>query len=226
MSKTKTVPLASLVEDFSLYPRHGVDEVHVSDLVRSIEAGNDLPVIVVEEGTLRLVDGFHRARAYRRALGDDGKVEVELRTYASEAELFEDAARLNAGHGRKLNRVDQVRVVYRARELGLDDDRIASALAVPTERVKVLAVRVAETPSGDHRALKLGAHHLAGRTLTDEQIKVVRQMRGARTGRLVSELRMLLESGVANLNDEGVREGLLRLADLIKEKIGEAAEVA
>lgn len=217
--KTKLVPLASLVEDYQLYPRHQIDEVHVNDMVHALQAGTPLPRIIAEEKTLRIVDGFHRVRAFRKVLGEDGSVRVELRGYPDEIELFADAARLNAGHGRKLNRNDQIRIILRGRDLGADDDTIATWLHVGPERVHVLAVRVATGPDGEQVALKRGAEHFAGRHMTAEQVGALRQMRGAQTLRLVRELIRLLETDVANLADDGVRAELLRLADLVHSKV-------
>jgi len=219
----RTVPLSALIEDFALYPRHQVDDVHVADLVYALQGGATLPAPIVDQATLRIVDGFHRTRAYKRHLGEEAKIQVDARTYESEGELFLDAARLNAGHGRKLGRHDQVRVIYRARELGITDDQIAVTLNVPAERVAALEVRIAHGPAGEAVATKLGAHHLGGRTVTGEQLEAIRRMRGARTGRLVKELMELIESGVANLDDPGIRQQLLVLAALIQQKLATEA---
>lgn len=218
MSK-KTVPLAQLVEDYSLYPRHQVSDIYVKDLVRALEAGAVLPIPVVDEATWRIVDGFHRVRAYRKHLGEEAKIQVEVRRYDSEGELFLDAARLNAGHGRKLDRHDQVRIVYRARELGVSDERIAVSLQVPAERVAELEVRIAYGPAGAPVATKLGAEHLGGRTVTAEQINTIHRMRGAAIRRPIRELTELLESGVANLDDPAVRQQLAALAALITSRL-------
>lgn len=215
----KTMALAELVEDFNLYPRHQVSDIHVGDMVRALQAGMTLPPPIIDQATKRIVDGFHRIRAYKRHLGEEAKILVELRGYDSEGELFLDAARLNAGHGRKLDRHDQVRIIYRARELGVSDDLIAVSLNVPAERVTELEVRIATGPAGESVATKLGAHHLGGRVVTAEQLEAMRGMRGARTGRLIRELSELLESGVANLEDTGVRQQLQLLANLIAQKL-------
>jgi hypothetical protein len=221
--KLRTVALMSLVEDFHVYPRHAVSSMHVLDIVRALEAGQDLPPPVVDAKTLRVVDGFHRVRALRRHLGDDAKVQVDARTYDSDAALFIDAATLNASHGRRLDRHDQVRVIYRARELGADDHLIAVALAVPDERVTKLEVRIATGPAGESVATKLGATHLGGRTLDDEQVKALREMRGAQISRPIREITRQLEAGIVNLDDPTTREQLLHLAELIQHKVGALA---
>lgn len=224
---TKRMKLSKLVEDYDIYPRNRIDEHHVLDLVRALQAGVELPPIVVEASSGRIVDGFHRARAWRRHLGEDGTVTVDARSYDSEAVLFADAARLNAGHGRKLERQDQVRVVVRARELGIGDAEIAAVLAIPADRVSVLAVRVATTPEGVTVPVKHGAEHLQGRTLTHEQVQAMRNMRGASARRLARELRQLVENGVADLPDPKVREELVRLVDAVRTALkGAEAEPA
>ena len=56
MSRAK-VALASLIFDGTVYPRHSVDMSHVADIARAIEAGQEIPLPVVERKTKRIVDG-------------------------------------------------------------------------------------------------------------------------------------------------------------------------
>ena len=202
--KSKSVALASLVEDFSLYPRNSVDQVHISDLVRAIQSGQELPLIVVDEKTLRIVDGVHRGRALTRVLGGDAKVKVEVRRYESDAALFLDAVALNANHGRKLDRHDQVRIVLRLRELNVDDKTIAVALHVPEPTIPTLSVRVVYDQSGSAHPAKRGLKHISGQTLTDEQLKTIQSVRSAEAGRLCIELTRLLDNELVDLEDEVV----------------------
>jgi len=88
-----TIKLADLVLDFEIYPRNDVSSTHVTALVDAFEAGEEIPPIIADAKSKRVVDGFHRVRMHDR-LGHE-TVEVELRTYKNEAALFADAVRLN-----------------------------------------------------------------------------------------------------------------------------------
>lgn len=218
MSRLTKVTLASLVEDFSFYPRGTVNTSHVRDLRRALEAGHDLPPIVAEVKTLRIVDGFHRRRALTAHLGADATVQVELHQYESERELYRDAATRNATHGQPLDRDDQVRVAVRLRELGSDDEEIATALAVTRHRVEELLVHLtAKTVSGDVVALKPSIRYLAGRTLTDQQERAQPRITGTATLRLITDLRDRLRFHLMDLDNARVREGLETLAKEIQE---------
>lgn len=199
--KTKQVPLASLIEDYGLYPRHRVDDSHISDLLRAFQSGAELPPIVVDAASNRIVDGVHRVRMYRRALGDDAVVRAELRQYKDDAELFLDAVELNSAHGRKLDRHDQTRIVLRLRELNVPDHHIAMRLHVPEPQIKQLAIRVVMSPSGPVPS-KRGLEHMRGQDMTTEQVAVMESVRSAEAGRICLELTRLLRAEMVDLSDD------------------------
>lgn len=203
MSTVETLPLTTLVEDFSLYPRNRVDDTHVSDLVRALRSGAELPPIIADVATKRIVDGFHRRRAYLRVLGPDATAKVELRRYRNEAALFLEAVELNAHHGRKLDRHDQSRIVLRLRELQVDDRTIALTLHVPEQQIQTLSVRVVyEAATGAPRPIKRGLEHVKGQSVTADQMAVIDCVRSADVGRMALELTRLLDAQLADLRDE------------------------
>lgn len=216
--KLKTIALATLLEDYSLYPRNRLDESHVNDLVRSIQSGATLPPIIADAKTLRLADGFHRRRAYLKALGEEATVKVELRDYASDADLFIDAVALNSTHGRKLDRHDQTRIVLRLRELNVPDQTIAIQLHIPPTQVQQLAIRVVYAPAGPVPS-KRGLEHMRGGAMTQEQVSVMDSVRSGEAGRLCIELTKLLDAGMVNLSDLNVVERLKQLQNSIGEAL-------
>ena len=108
--KLKKVRLSLLVEDYDFYPRSAVDSQHSRAIEDAIRAGIQVPPIIVEDKTMRIVDGWHRHRALRSIHGDaDPEIQVEIRVYANDGELLRDAGRLNATHGRALTSYDRQR---------------------------------------------------------------------------------------------------------------------
>jgi hypothetical protein len=216
-----------MVEDFSLYPRATVNETHVRELRRALEAGDQLPPVILEAGTLRIVDGFHRRRALIAHLGAEGVVKAELREYPDELALYRDAAALNATHGQPLDRDDQVRVAVRMRELGADDEVISVTLHTPLARVAELVAKfTAYSQTGETVVLKPAARHLAQETLTLEQEAVQPHITGTATLRLVSDLRARLRSNIVDLQSPKVRMALKALAEEVMRALEPPDEAA
>jgi hypothetical protein len=212
---TVNVPAASLIEDLSFYPRNQVDDTHVNELVKALASGSTLPPIIVEESSKRIVDGVHRHRALMKFNGDDTEVAVEYRTYSDDAALYIDAVKLNAQHGRRLDRHDQTRIVLRLQELKVDARTIASALHVPEQEVRTLAVRIVYDTGGTAVPQKRGLEHLRGQTLSDEQIAAMKSVRSAEAGRLCIELIKLLDNELIDYDDTNVRDRLQQLAHAV-----------
>jgi hypothetical protein len=222
----KTMPLADLVEDFDIYPRHALDTAHVRTLEDALRSGVVLPPIVVARKGNRIVDGFHRARAHRRVAGPDGQVEVDVRSYRSEADLVRDAVALNSTHGRRLDQQDRTRSALMLRRLGVEVAEIAVTLHVSMERVEKLLVKVVEvrpeTDTGVARvepAKPIARRFGTPRTLTPTQAEVHRSASGWWPTQTITQLTREIESGLLDLDAPGIREKLLRLAEVIRERV-------
>jgi len=220
------MPLAELIEDSAIYPRHVVDDQHVSSLFYKIEAGANLPPIVADAHTKRIVDGWHRSRAWRRKLGPTGVVDVDLREYASEQEVLLDAVRLNADHGRKLDTQDLVRISLMLQEAGISTTEIALALTLPEERVVRLTVRLAEVPAspaptpgtipGTNKvALKQPVRWMAGQTVTPRQASAMTSVPGTSWLLIANQLSSGLRNGLVNPEDERLRVAFTELRDAL-----------
>jgi hypothetical protein len=219
--KKLSLPLASLVEDMSVYPRHTVDDVHVNKLVKALEAGETLPAPVVDQASKRIADGWHRIRAHRRVLGPEGVIDVLLRPYANEKEFLLDAIAMNATHGRSLDKIDYIRCVVLAQSMGIDDIRIAVALHQPEREVRKLSVRIATVPTGSPDmipgtttiALKRPVRHLAETLLTKEQAVAHPSVPGTSYLLLTHQLRDAVRFELANRQDEVLQQALCELRD-------------
>jgi hypothetical protein len=224
MAKQQTTPAAELVEDFDLYPRHDVDSLHVTYMVDSLAAGEDLPPVIADRKTKRIVDGFHRRRAFIRHGGESVEVPVIWKDYKNDGELYLDAIRLNSAHGRRLTSVDAVRVASKAEALGLSVAVVASALRMTTEKVEGLVVsRSARTPAGLHVPLKRTIKHMAGRKLTKAQESANDKLSGMNALFYVNQLILLLENDLMPVEDENLTAGLQRLHGLLELHVGAAA---
>lgn len=214
MGTLKQVQLGKLLIDRTLYPRHTISDVNVADLRRAYESGETLPPIIVDP-QYRIVDGVHRVEMYRKVLDDADKVAVEVRRYKNDGELFLDAVKLNASHGRKLDRHDQSRIVLMCRELKVPDQRIAVTLHVPERSLQSLAVRVVYDVTGIAIANKKGFKHLEGQTLSQAQIEVHSHVQSGEVSRRCRELIGILETDMYDASDEAMLALLAELGTVI-----------
>lgn len=217
------LPLAKLVEDMDLYPRHAVDTAHVQSLVFALESGATLPPIVADKRSKKITDGWHRARAYRRVIGPEAVVDVELIPYKNEAEMIVDAVARNAAHGRPFDAIDRTRSVVMLRTIGCSDAQIGLALKVPEARVEKLMVKLASAPKSSGEtipgtnqvALKRSVIHLAGQSLTKSQAKTHAMLPGVSFLLIAKQLYQGLAERMVNLEDEKLVKQLADLRDLL-----------
>lgn len=153
MTEPRTIPVATLVEDFDIYPRHEVDSAWVADLARALQAGAVLPPITVEKRTLRIVDGFHRRRAHIKAFGAETAVQIVEQTFKSEAALIEACVAANSAHGRRLDSTDRTRAALMLSKVGVAPTRIAVVLNTTQNHVEQILMRVVVV-EGERRPAK------------------------------------------------------------------------
>lgn len=210
--KTNTikVKVSALVEDFDLYPRVSVDSGHVAHIAEAIEAEMELPLIIVEVKTLRIVDGFHRARAYKRVFGKDHLIEVETREYASESDLFLEAMRLNAAHGRNMTSYDRAHAISRAEKFEIDPALVASALNMRRDRIDEFQQQRFCRVKGKRNGVptKLPIRHMVGKVLTREQAEAIPSLGGNQQGFYVNQLIILIETDMLDTDNERLMERL------------------
>ena len=138
MNPAVSVPMGEIVVDDSLQPRcDGVSDEHIEALM---EAAGDWPPIVAArvDGSLLLVDGFHRFEAARRLRLET--VPTSIFEPAEGTDLFSIAFQLNSRHGRPLALAD--RKAYARRLLRefpeLSDRELGRRAALNHETIRVL----------------------------------------------------------------------------------------
>jgi DNA-binding CsgD family transcriptional regulator len=104
VSDTSLVPVDAVVWDPSVYPRSKWSTATIERYAEAVEAGDEFPPLVVEEGTDRLLDGKHRLEAYKRAGVSEVRVERRAVPDGMSARYF--AASLSARHGDRMSNAD------------------------------------------------------------------------------------------------------------------------
>lgn len=99
-----TVPLTQVVWDPDIYPRAKWSTTTIDRYVDALEAGDEFPPVVVEAGTMRLLDGKHRLEAHKKAGRETISVEERPVPEGMSAKYF--AATLSAKHGDRMSNAD------------------------------------------------------------------------------------------------------------------------
>jgi hypothetical protein len=201
-----TVRLADLVEDLTLYPRTQVSGTNVANLRAAYQAGDELPLMIVDRKSKRIIDGVHRYHMYLKELGADGSIKVDLRTYESEAEMFKAAVTANVGHGLPLQEIEKRRIVLRLQDEGSGDDEIARTLRVPVRKVEKIRLRTATVKVGGggirREPLKRPLFHMQGKEMTEAQVEAQRHAPGTSYLLLIRQLREGLRYRLLDFDDE------------------------
>lgn len=129
------LPLEAVVFDMTIYPRSEWNAKTVERYTEALRAGEVLPPIILEDSTLRILDGLHRFKAHR-ANGDES-IEVERHVVPDGVPVKLYAASLSARHGDRMTGDDLKSV---AREVAVENPEfsqqtIARLLGVHRETV-------------------------------------------------------------------------------------------
>ena len=170
--------VATLEFDPALYPRIGISEYHVGEIAKAMEGGHELPPVVADRKTRKLVDGTHRWHAAIRKGIEE--IACEFRDYDSEADMFRDACLLNSAHGLNFTARDKLKVIEVGQKFGLKELDFAMLLRTSESYIKAIMPRYAQAPT-DEKAkkfekvpLKASTRHLSGKTITPQQADAIK----------------------------------------------------
>jgi len=212
----RKLKVSELVLDYDLYPRNNVDSHNVRCIVDAMENEVELPPIVIDKKSKRVVDGFHRTKAAIRHGGPDCEVQVVEKSYANESEMFLDAMRYNASHGARLDPCDRARCTIIAERLAIPIDALASALHTSAGKLGDLRnSRTAKGAGGLVIPLKRTNRHMAGKRLNKQQEMANERSSGMNQVFYANQLIDLIEAKLLKLDDEKLLERLRILHELL-----------
>jgi ParB-like nuclease domain len=181
-------PVDDLIEDFSLYPRNHISDFHVMEIVHAINGGFIPPPVVACRRTKRMVEGYHRRRAYQK-LGIP-TIPVEFRTYRDDTEHWKDAVALQP-NGLNFTPRDQLRIMQISMEkFSLSEEFTAQLMRTSVSHLRKIKPRYASVGEARDKSpelrrrpgrtepekrspakvhLKGSTRHLSGRTITRSQ---------------------------------------------------------
>lgn len=212
--------LSELVLDFDLYPRGSVDGYHVAEIAAAMEAGSEMPPIVIDKESKRVVDGFHRWKAYRRHFGEDHEVSCVEKKYENEAAMFVEAMKYNASHGRALTQHDKTHCAMLADKLGISLDVVSESLNLTVSRVETLTrERVSGGKGLERIPLKRTIRHMSGKKLNKRQVEANKKFSGMEQQFYVNQVIELIESDLLDTGNVELMQRLEYLVSLCQTKI-------
>jgi ParB-like chromosome segregation protein Spo0J len=193
-----TVSVHDLVLDRALNPRlHGVDQ-EVVEFYAGIFKDVIWPPILVDRATHKLLDGWHRVEAAKRA----GVYTLPVQWVdAKEEDLFALAVKANLGHGIRLSREERYKAIARLQREAWSPERI-------TEVLGCSAGMVAKTEKAEDLRIKYKVHeHPAAKLPTETLVEVVRLPEEFRDD--VAELAIEVEATAADVRRavRGIKNG-------------------
>lgn len=213
------VKAASLVLDFSFYPRNQVDAHHVNEMCEAERAGVEFPECLADQKTKRVVDGFHRVAKQLKIYGEGAEIACKFKKYKSERDMFEDAMRLNANHGRTLTAYDKAHCILLAGNFGISDEVVADALSVTTERIELVrTTKIATVSNGNGDVqipLKRTIRHKAGKRITHKQREANLKLGGMEQLFYVNQIILLVENNLLDKANEKLMEKVKQLKAIL-----------
>jgi hypothetical protein len=193
---TGTVKVSEVFFDYTIYPRHKLSDYHVNQLMEAKLGGANFPPIVLDQKSKRIIDGFHRATAYKKLYGLDYETKAEFIDCKDEKELVKLSIDYNIKHGLPLSTWDKKRCMQLMASLQIDMIIQQNALMLTKEKYEKLEKDLVEIRSDvgkviGHTQLKRGQKSLAekenGKYVTQEEAKIIES--GSTTG-MSSEVRI------------------------------------
>lgn len=133
--ETKTVKLSSLVFDKKLLNLRPLNLHYVSRLRQAYRTGANIPLIILEEKSNRVVSGNHRGQAMLQEYGPDYEVEVISKDYATVREFLEDALKENVAHGWMMDQATRKRFSLALTSAGASPEEQAPLFNVSVKRI-------------------------------------------------------------------------------------------
>lgn len=216
--KIQVFKIEELILDPKLYPRMKVGFLTAYQYSQAMKAGAVFPPIIVGlyKGKKYVVDGWHRVEA-KKLLGEE-YIQGIAKKYSSWKEMFVEAVKLNSKHGRPLSVQEKAKIIHKLSKMGFKPQEISEIVHVPVDKIERFKARVIIGPNGKPVYLKstlVKAKVSESEALAVDQDKLV----GASVESLMEQLIELLEVGAVPIENDRVKELMVRLFDLLAEKL-------
>jgi ParB-like chromosome segregation protein Spo0J len=217
IEEIKTIP--------ELYPRTKVDWLTAYDYSQKMRAGEVFPPITVAHynNEYILVDGWHRIEALK-ILGEK-YIRATVIKVKDEREIFVQAVKLNITHGRPLSPYEKALIIKRLGEMNFTKEEISQIVKIPLDKIEKFVVeRVRKVTVGTETKEVVLKKIISKVELPEDFDTELQESLSVRTQvKLLDELIVLLENNLIEIENDKVKERLIKAYSLIQslfEKMG------
>ena len=215
---TDTKPIAALILDETLWPRHNISAANLAAITEAVRAGATMPPVVIDAKTSKVIDGWHRVHAFEHLYGPEHEIGVDARSYRNKAAMLSDAIALNVGRGHDLTRWDIARCTQLAEDVGLPFATVADLLKWRPEKLAAYRdSRMGKTLDDRKLALKRSIRHKLNQPLNPAQENANEHLSGMAPLFHVNQLAMLIETDLLPVDDPNLAARLAYLAEIAGE---------
>jgi 23S rRNA maturation-related 3'-5' exoribonuclease YhaM len=218
--RAKLFKIKDLVFDEEIYPRMEVNWITAYSYAQAMRTGSIFPPIVVGifDGKQYVVDGFHRAEA--KKMNKEEYIEGEIKKFNSKKEMFIEAVRLNAKHGRPLSSQEKVRIIDILKKYGVQREEISALITIPMDKLEKFEIRtVRNALTGETSYLKKPFEAVFKNNpnaFDDINIDDVQGIFNVRTQlNLLSQVIVLLKNDLMNFKNKEIMKKAEELANLL-----------
>jgi len=155
--KAKIIKIEDVRIEKETYPRLNVDWITSARYYNAIRAGAKFPAITVAriKKDFYLVDGAHRLKAFK-----DNKathVQVEVLEGLNKKQIYVEAVRRNAMHGRQFSTQEIVKIAITLQDWKLSQQAISELIRIPATEIKSFVAKRLTSIYGTNEEIPLKA---------------------------------------------------------------------
>ena len=205
-----------------LYPRGKTSWQTAYDYAESMKAGANFPPIAVAiyQGKFVLMDGAHRIEATKVIKGE--YIEAEIFSGLTKNQIYEEAIKRNIHHGRQFSPYEKRLIVVKLKDMGYALNRISEFVQIPLGKLNDFTYgKITNSfTSGKDIVLKSSIGNMADSENIDEDINEIQKSFNAISQEnLVSQLNIILENGLLDLNNVNLVVKLKTLKKLLNKVV-------
>lgn len=212
--------LNELFIDKNLTELRPINAIFVSRYRQAYRSGAEMPLIVIDKKTNKVISGNHRYTALMQEYGPDHKVKVKSLDFKNEKERLEFFVRENATHGNPLDGITKKRLAIALTDAGATPEEIAGLFNVSVRKVEHWGDHGAIVTIGRGKTtkmvpLKRGVEIPPDETITEKQYKEhITSDRGVKPSTMAAQLTRWLNNGWVAASDQNTLA-----MDLLREAI-------
>lgn len=207
----KKVKVKQLKQNPTIIEIRPLNVITVSSYAQHMRAGAEFPTIITNK-KLMIVSGHHRHSAYLQEYGEDHEIEVDVRSFKSEADMIEVAVEENVRHGLPLDGISRKRAIVKLSKLGRTAEQLARLFGLSIKRVEVISGETVIV-RGQPMPVKRGMETMHGKNVSVKQYNEhIKHDCGVPVLQYVKQLTRWINNGWVDMEDVKNQSALEQLS--------------